>query len=102
MLTTTLSRAGHRVHRAGTGPRALRMVAQLHPDLLILDHSMPGMTGLDVALRLRADSVTATLPMLMFSAFAPDGAESVFDRVLHKPVPLRRVAEMAQDLLATV
>lgn len=102
MLTTTLSRAGHQVHCVGTGPRALQMVAQFHPDLVILDHAMPGMTGLDVARRLRADSATATLPLLMLSAFAPEGAQDVFDRVLHKPVPLRRVAEMAQDLLSTM
>lgn len=102
MLTTTLNRAGHQVHCVGTGPRALQMVAQFHPDLVILDHAMPGMTGLDVARRLRADSATATTPLLMFSAFAPDGAQDVFDRVLHKPVPLHRVAEMAQDLLSTV
>jgi CheY-like chemotaxis protein len=102
MLTTTLSRAGHQVHTVGTGPRALQMVAQFHPDLVILDHAMPGMTGLDVARRLRADSMTATTPLLMFSAFAPEGAQDVFDRVMHKPMPLRRVAETAQDLLAAM
>ena len=80
MLTTTLSRAGHQVHPVGTGPRALQMVAQFHPDLVILDHAMPGMTGLDVARRLRADSLTASTPLLMFSAAAPDGALDVFCR----------------------
>lgn len=100
MLTMTLSRAGHQVHPVGTGPRALQMVAQFHPDLVILDHAMPGMTGLDVARRLRADSLTAATPLLMFSALAPEDAHDIFDGVVHKPVPLRRVAEMAHDLLS--
>lgn len=99
LLATTLVRAGHVVHLAGNGPRALQMVAECHPDLVILDHGMPGMTGLDVARRLRADDATATVPMMMLSAALPDGARDVFDRVLHKPVSLRRVADLAGDLL---
>jgi CheY-like chemotaxis protein len=85
---------------AGTGPRALQMVAERHPDLVILDHNMPGMTGLDVARRLRADDATATLPMLMVTAAAPVGAQDVFDHVLQMPVGMRSVASAADDLIA--
>ncbi|GIM91046.1 response regulator [Paractinoplanes toevensis] len=99
LLATTLSRAGHVVHLAANGPRALQMVAERHPDLVILDHGMPGMTGLDVARRLRADDATSRVPMMMLSAFTPDGARDVFDQVLHKPIPLRQVADVARDLL---
>ncbi|MFD0523005.1 response regulator [Paractinoplanes durhamensis] len=101
LLATTLSRAGHVVHMAGTGPRALQMVAETHPDLVILDHGMPGMSGLDVARRLRADDTTAGMPMMMLTAFAPDGARDVFDQVLHKPIPFRQIADVARNLLAT-
>lgn len=100
LLATTLSQAGHVVHVAGTGPRALQMVAERHPDLVILDHNMPGMTGLDVARRLRADEATAGLPMLMLSADAPADAEDVFDQVIQFPVVLRSVADAAGDLIA--
>ncbi|GIE94565.1 response regulator [Paractinoplanes rishiriensis] len=100
LLVTTLSRAGHVVHVAGTGPRALRMIAERHPDLVILDHNMPGMTGLDVARRLRADEATAALPMLMLSAAAPAAAADVFDQVMSMPVGLGAVADAARDLLA--
>src|SRR4051812_21551020 len=99
LLVATLTGAGHVVHLAGNGPRALQMVAECHPDLIILDQWMPGMTGLDVARRLRADDLTATLPMMMLSATAPDGAGEVFDQVLRKPVPFRQVADAARDLL---
>ncbi|GIF20497.1 CheY-like chemotaxis protein [Actinoplanes tereljensis] len=101
LLTTTLSRAGHVVHMAGNGPRALQMVAECHPDLVILDHGMPGMTGLDVARRLRADDATSGVPMMMLSAITPDGAREVFDQVLHKPMPFRQVVDVARDLLDT-
>jgi CheY-like chemotaxis protein len=100
LISTTLTQAGHVVHVAGTGPRALQLVAERHPDLVVLDHNMPGMTGLDVARRLRADEATATLPMLMVSAAAPAGAQDVFDQVLQLPVGMRTVVGAANDLLA--
>jgi CheY-like chemotaxis protein len=99
LLATALSQAGHVVHLAGTGPRALQMVAERRPDLIILDHAMPGMTGLDVARRLRADGATAA--MMLLTAIPPEGARDVFDQVLHKPVPFRQVADVARDLLET-
>jgi CheY-like chemotaxis protein len=99
LLATTLVRAGHVVHLAGNGARALQMVAECHPDLVILDHAMPGMTGLDVARRLRADDATAAMPMMMLSAAAPEGARDVFDSVLNKPIPFRQIADVARELL---
>ncbi|GAA0579306.1 hypothetical protein GCM10010172_75280 [Paractinoplanes ferrugineus] len=101
LLATTLVRAGHVVHLAGTGPRALQMVAECHPDLVILDHGMPGMSGLDVGRRLRADGATAAVPMMMLSASAPAGAREVFDQVLNKPIPFRQIADVARDLLSS-
>lgn len=44
---------------ASDGTEALRLVRDLDPDVIVLDHRMPGLRGLDVATRLRADSDTA-------------------------------------------
>ncbi len=41
---------------ASDGAEALRLVRELDPDLVVLDHRMPGQRGLDVAARLRVDS----------------------------------------------
>jgi CheY-like chemotaxis protein len=101
LLTLALGRAGHTVHVVPTGQLALDLIAERRPDLVILDHQMPGITGLDVGRRLRADAATAGLPMLMLSAYAPDDADEVFDQVMHMPVSLWAVAEAARDLLAT-
>jgi two-component system, NarL family, invasion response regulator UvrY len=43
------------VGEASSGPDAVRLTAELHPDLVLLDVRMPGMDGLDVARRLLAD-----------------------------------------------
>ncbi|MBT2481385.1 response regulator transcription factor [Streptomyces sp. ISL-94] len=49
-----LERAGFTVHRAADGPAALESAARHRPDLVVLDLMLPGMDGLEVCRRLRA------------------------------------------------
>jgi DNA-binding NarL/FixJ family response regulator len=52
---------------AGTakdGPSALEAAARLHPDVIVLDISMPGMSGLEVAVALRRAGSTAEIVFL--------------------------------------
>jgi DNA-binding NarL/FixJ family response regulator len=46
------------------GPAALRAAESLRPEVIVLDISMPGMTGLEVASRLRASGSTAAVVFL--------------------------------------
>jgi two-component system nitrate/nitrite response regulator NarL len=46
------------------GPSALEAADALHPDVIVLDISMPGMTGFDVARRLRESGCTAAVVFL--------------------------------------
>jgi DNA-binding NarL/FixJ family response regulator len=46
------------------GRQALEAARTLHPDVIVLDISMPGMTGLEVASRLRTDGSTAAVVFL--------------------------------------
>jgi DNA-binding NarL/FixJ family response regulator len=46
------------------GPAALAAAKSLHPDVIVLDISMPGMNGLEVASRLRATGSTAAVVFL--------------------------------------
>ncbi len=48
-----LERSGYRTRCAGDGPEALRLAADEHPDLVVLDLMLPGMDGLEVMRRLR-------------------------------------------------
>jgi diguanylate cyclase (GGDEF)-like protein len=59
---------GYRVLVAKDGLEALEMVAAEVPDLVLLDVMMPGFDGIEVTRRLRADSRTATLPVIMLTA----------------------------------
>lgn len=55
--------------RAKRGDEALELIRQEMPDLAILDISMPGLTGLEVAQALLADPATANIPLILLSAY---------------------------------
>lgn len=100
LLAAVLSGAGHTVRTAPTGSAALDMISETSPDLIILDHHMPGMSGLDVAGRLRGEESTAAIPMIMLSAAAPAAARGLCDVTISKPVRPKHVVEAANELLA--
>lgn len=63
-LQRALGAQGYRVLSAGSGEEALKMVAQQHPDLLLLDLLLPGMSGLDVCRQVRSES---NMPIIVLS-----------------------------------
>lgn len=67
-----LSRDGWRVSHVADGNVALARVRSDRPDLVILDHMLPGMSGLDILAALRADPDTAALPVMMLTARGRD------------------------------
>lgn len=70
-----LVRRGWSVVYAANGARALAMLLERPFALMVLDHRMPGLTGLDLCRRVRAE-VAPTLPILMLTA-----ADSLEDRL---------------------
>ena len=68
LLAFHLEREGYLVTRASTGAEALRQLRASAPDLVILDLMLPEMDGLEVCRRLRADTGTAGLPVIMLTA----------------------------------
>ena len=68
VLEAVLEPAGHAVRFAESGARALELVAESPPDLVLLDVVMPEMDGYEVCRRLRADVATRALPIVMITA----------------------------------
>jgi len=67
-IAARLRSEGFRVEVAGDGRAALDLVRHARPDVVVLDLLLPGMDGLEVCRRLRADLATADLPVLMLTA----------------------------------
>jgi putative two-component system response regulator len=65
LLGRLLERAGYRSLAVGDGRDAIRAVMEESPDLVLLDIGLPGLNGLDVCRRLRADTRTVALPIIL-------------------------------------
>ena len=70
LMQYSLERAGHRVVTAATGYEALQRVGECKPDLMLLDLMLPDLDGFGVCEMLRRDNATATLPIIIVSAWA--------------------------------
>jgi signal transduction histidine kinase/CheY-like chemotaxis protein len=103
-----LSPLGFILFIAGDGQECIELAARCGPDLIMLDISMPGMNGWDVARRLRADGME-DVAIMMVSAEAQefsarpksmsDSSEQPHDDYLIKPFELGQLFERIQTLL---
>lgn len=85
-----LEKEGYRTMSAGAGTEALRQIKADRPDLIVLDLMLPEMDGLEVCKRLRGDTQTAMIPIIMLTAKAEEsdtiiGLELGADDYVTKP-----------------
>ncbi|MGH7612786.1 MAG: response regulator [Gemmatimonadales bacterium] len=91
MFRVTLETAGHAVQEAGDGREALELAGSDPPALVLLDVRLPGMSGFDLAERLRALPQCAEIPLIAMSGMLTRAEERriaavLFDEFLAKPV----------------
>lgn len=66
-LTDILKFTGYEVQTATDGPRALRMIGDRSPELILLDYKMAGMNGIEVCRHVKSDPRTAGIPIIFLS-----------------------------------
>jgi putative two-component system response regulator len=86
-----LAADGHEVILATDGIAALDAVDRFHPDVILLDVTMPGASGLDVCRRLKRDPATHLVPVVLVTGQTDisdriKGLEAGADEFLSKPV----------------
>jgi CheY-like chemotaxis protein len=74
MLRLQLQMSGVDFEEASSGEEALALCDGRPFDLIVLDHRMPGLTGIDVARKLRTDRYPS--PIIMYSAYVDQNLES--------------------------
>jgi CheY-like chemotaxis protein len=67
-LVWVIEGAGHRALAVADGYAALECAATQKPDVVLLDIAMPGIDGLETLRRLKANPVTASIPVVMVTA----------------------------------
>ncbi|WP_336274579.1 response regulator transcription factor [Vreelandella indica] len=103
-LEFLMEQAGFEVVTAEDGEQALARVNDSQPDLLLLDISLPGISGFDVLERLRNEEATAQLPIIMLTAHGRDverekGMALGADDYITKPFSTQSLVEKVKALL---
>ena len=104
LLSIRLKKAGHDVSREADGASGLAAVTAIHPDVVIVDWMMPGLSGIDVCTAIRNDPALERTPVLMLTAkTSPADAEVAVgagvDAFLSKPCS---TAELLQRVNAVL
>jgi phosphate regulon transcriptional regulator PhoB len=107
LVVLHLTREGFRCRTAADGGDALREVRAARPDLVVLDLMLPGMSGLEVCRRLRAEPGTATLPIIMLTAKVDEvdrvvGLEMGADDYVAKPFSPKELVARVRAVLRRV
>jgi pilus assembly protein CpaE len=104
LVQITLSKAGYTIVTANDGIECLRKTKRDKPDLIILDVSMPGIDGFEVARRIRKDPTTKNIPILMLTG-RNDASNKVqafsigVDDYLTKPFDINELVARVSSLL---
>lgn len=104
LVTLYLEKEGYRVTAVRDGIKGFQQLKAEPPDLLILDIMLPEMDGLEICRRVRADSKTAALPIIMLTAKGEEsdkivGLELGADDYLVKPFSPKELVARVKALL---
>lgn len=103
-FSDVLTESGFRVDQAHNGHQALEKALASNPALVITDIAVPGIDGIELCLRLRADARTSDIPILAVTGYGdrryPDRAiQAGADYVLIKPCDPETIVAEARRLL---
>ena len=104
LIAYNLEKAGHEAVRADTAEQALDIVRGALPHLIVIDWMRPGMSGIELARRLKANKRTEGIPLIMVTARASEqdklaGLEIGADDYMTKPFSPRELNARVKAVL---
>lgn len=104
LILMLLASSGHELVTAMDAVQALQAIERRVPDLILLDLQLPGMDGLELTRRLRANPHTCSIPIVAVTAYAMKGDEDKArdagcDNYLVKPIDKRLLREVVKSYL---
>ena len=99
MLSTLLKASGHDVQTASDGLTALSVALDFQPNVVLMDNSMPGMSGLEVAKQMRLEPKLNDAILIALTGHGDEGdrqrsLEAGFDHHLVKPANIKVIREI--------
>lgn len=104
MLRFALNAAGYQVIEAVDSHEAQMRLADILPDLILLDWMLPGTSGIELARRLKREELTREIPIIMLTARAEEehkiqGLDSGADDYITKPFSTRELIARIRAVL---
>ena len=106
LVSRIVEAEGHELIKAEDGPKAIKVLLEdgLKPDIILLDINLPGIDGLELARRFKADERVAPIPLIATTAQVLVGdrercLEAGCDDYLPKPLDIRKLREVMRAYL---
>jgi len=104
MAGVNLTARGHQVLTAPTGERGLKLAQLEHPDLILLDLMLPGISGWDVLMALKADRKLKKIPVIILTALEQEREEDKIRSMrasgyLVKPFGIEKLLHLVEQVL---
>ena len=106
LVSRIVEAEGHELIKAEDGPTAVKALLEdgLKPDIILLDINLPGIDGLELARRFKADERVAPIPLIATTAQVLVGdrercLEAGCDDYLPKPLDIRKLREVMRTYL---
>jgi len=104
LASNVLEMEGYAVETAVDAEQAQEMLESITPDLILMDIGLPGMDGLTLARKLKADARLKHVPIVALSAFAMKGDEQKAyaagcDGYITKPIDTRKLPQQVAAFL---
>ncbi len=98
-MAIILEMSGHDVRKAHNGPDALRAASDYRPDVVLMDIGMPGMSGHEVAQKMRETSATRDVVLIAMTGYGrqvdrEQSRAAGFDHHLVKPLDFEKLNEV--------
>jgi two-component system cell cycle response regulator DivK len=106
LVRDILQGKGYSTLEAGTAEDGLKIACAKAPDLILMDVQLPGMNGIEGLRALRAEPVTAGIPVVAITAsvMLTDREQIMragFDGFIEKPITVRSFLEVVEGALPT-
>ena len=105
LVRVLLQTEGYVVRTAVDTDQALQLLKLFRPNLILMDIQLPGMDGLELTRRLKADSATRQIPIVALTAYAMKGddqktAAAGCDGYIAKPIDTHRLPRLVAEFLS--
>ena len=105
LVRDVLAFKGYRLAEAETGEEGVRLARELRPALILMDIQLPGISGIEALLQIRADESTRAIPVMAVTASAMSTDRSKilaagFDGYQSKPINVKGFLAAVQAVLS--